>query len=78
MKSIIVPILLYNTTLGAMKYIDTMSPKAYELLGNLVSWQTITYHQSLHNHLDQIIIPNSSIILSKEMRIGIFTQFCIT
>jgi hypothetical protein len=43
--------LFYNTTFGALKYIDTISPKAYELLGNLVFWQIAIYHQSLHNHL---------------------------
>jgi hypothetical protein len=57
MRNIIVHDLLCNTTLGALKYINTICPKANQLLGNLASWHTTTYHQSLHNHLGQIITP---------------------
>jgi len=38
MRGIVVFNLLCKTTLGALKYIDTISPKEYEFLGNLVSW----------------------------------------
>jgi hypothetical protein len=50
-ENIVLPYLLCNTTFGALKYIDIISPKTYELLGNLVFWQITTYHKSLHNHL---------------------------
>jgi len=36
MRSKVVPNLFYNTTLGALEYIDTINLETYELLGNLV------------------------------------------
>jgi hypothetical protein len=47
-ENIVLPDLLCNTIFGALKCIDTISPKTYELLGNLVFWQITTYYQSLH------------------------------
>ncbi len=51
MKSTIVMDLPCDISLGALKNIGTIHPKANELLGNLVLWQTTTYHHHLHNNL---------------------------
>jgi hypothetical protein len=58
-RNIVLVDLFYNTTFDALKYINTICPKANQLLSNLVSWHTTTYHQSLHNNLGQIITPQS-------------------
>jgi hypothetical protein len=44
MKGIVVMNLFCNTTLVALKYINTICPKAYEFLNNLIFSQTIAYH----------------------------------
>jgi GH18 family chitinase len=50
MKNIVVPNLFYNTTFGALEYIDTINLEAYELLGNWSFSKTTTYHQNLYDH----------------------------
>ncbi len=58
MRIIIVTNLFCDTIFVALKYINIIYPKAYELLSSLVSLQSTTYHQNLHKfHLNQMIIP---------------------
>jgi hypothetical protein len=49
--------LFCNTIFFALKDINTIYPKANELVGNLISWQPPTICQHLHNDLGQVIIP---------------------
>jgi len=40
-----------NTSPCALKDINTIYPKTYEILGNLILEQVTTYQHHLHNHL---------------------------
>ncbi len=51
MRNTIVTDLPGDTNLGALKNIGTIHPKANEHIGNLLLWQTTTYHCHLHNIL---------------------------
>jgi hypothetical protein len=50
--SIIIMDFFCDTNICPLKNINTIYPKTNKLMGNLILWQTTTYHENLHNNLD--------------------------
>ncbi len=64
MKGIGVMNLFCNTIFYALKSINTICPKANELLGTLISWQPLANWQRLNNDLGQVILYIKAIVVS--------------
>jgi len=56
----------------SLKNINTIYSKTNKLLGNLVLWQTSTYHECFYNNL-KLSLPEFVTTLSKDIKVGILT-----
>jgi hypothetical protein len=72
-KSIVVMDLVCETSPCALKDIDTIYPKTYELLGNLVSCKPPSIINALIITLVRLSLLECATTLSKHIRMGIFT-----